>query len=204
MKHIANIVSNREISNHTKLSWINYATFTDAINWSLPTLFVGWKDVKHHLSQYYPSIVEKDIKGFPYTWEFGMDEKMTEHFNGIEAFVQKAPRKFIDKWVHVPIDPIVDDIKVIADIINIIGNSPTRLYFYKKEIIYVWVPSKGKIFSVFLTAFEYFGFNIDDLILLLKMEYTDYHVDNEGLIYQEFYRLFPDFDQLKRAIVIFL
>ena len=78
------------------------------------------------------------------------------------------------------------------------------IYQYKEEIVYLLVPAERKIYGVYLNAFKYFGFDNKEILNQFSNKYVAKTIDQDGSIYQSFYRQFPDFDRLKRSMVLFL
>lgn len=204
MKKFANIVSSVELSNHKKMDWINYVQSTDFCSLRLPTLIIGWEKYKRQFPHLYPNILSKKSNSkLPLSWEFSMEEKITEHFTGIETFVKNAPRTFIELYQYKSIDPISDEIESPEYLVKRLPNEG-GFYKYKEEIIYVYDSMNHKIYGIYLNAYKYFGYDVKRIMALLNDKYTSKTIDSDGLIYQSYYRQFPDFDQLKRAMVLFL
>ncbi len=211
MKPIANIVSENELTNHKKVDWINYVKSVEECETqlTLPTLIVGWKNYKKNFPHLHPDILHKEMnRSYPrVAWEFTMDEKITEHFTGIENFVKQAPRYYIDLFKYQPLDPIADNITTIEDLLSRIPNvngEGSSYYQYKDEIIYVFDRYKCVIYGVYLNAFKYFGFDTKEILTQFNNKFSVKTIDQDGSIYQSFYRQFPDFDRLKRSMVLFL
>jgi hypothetical protein len=204
MRKIANIISNVELTNHTKLDWINYVSLTVDANLTLPTLIIGWNRYKREFSHLYPDIlVKKSNSQYPLFWEFSIDEKITDHFTGIENFVKNAPREFVNQFSYKSIDPISDNIETPEQLLSLMPVEGTY-YQYKEEIIYVFDQSKNTITGIYLTAYKYFGFDVKKILSLFSEKYATKTIDRDTAIYQSYYREFPDFDQLKRSMVLFL
>jgi hypothetical protein len=214
MKKIANIIFEIELTNHVKLDWINYVEDSEnagnKCDLNLPTLFIGWKFYKSTFPMLKPNILNKNIYSiYPRVcWEFSMEEKITDHFSGVEKFIKIAPKEFIKQYTYCSIDPIINGIENESDLIRsiekLINPKKSILYQYKDEIMYVFDRDKNIIVGIYLTAFYYFGFNIEAIQNAVYKEISYNIVDSQGLTYQSYYRIFPEFDQLKRSMVIFL
>jgi hypothetical protein len=136
--------------------------------------------------------------------EFSIEEKITDHFIGIENFVKQAPREFINSYKYFSIDPIKNDIKDTKQLYRSITLFYGSYYQYKEEIIYVYDKPTSQIHGIYLNAFKYFGFNVKEITSFFAENINNKTIDLDGLIYQSYYKQFPDFDQLKRSIVLFL
>lgn len=205
MKKIANIVSDVELTNHKKLEWINYVSSINECNLELPTLIIGWNRYKREFPHLFPNILNKrPSMNKPLWWEFALDEKVVDHFNGVENFVKTAPREFCNLYTYQSIDPIKDVVIDEFDLISRIPYHNTFYYQYKDEIIYILDRNNGKIFGIYLNSFRYFKYDTNKIITLLLNRVEKRIIDADGTLYQSYYKLFPNFDQLKRTIVLFL
>lgn len=205
MKKIANIICSEEIFNHKKIDWINYVSTTADANLSLPTLFIGWNKFKHEFPHLYPNILVKkpEIK-YPLTWEFSMEERITDHFKGIEDFIKKAPREYCELYQYKSIDPIIDKIENELDLVSKIPLIDSKFYQYKDEIIYIFSKKENKIYGIYLNSFRYFKYDTQSIVNHLSTMIENHQIDIDGSLYQSYYKQFPNFDQLKRSIVLFL
>lgn len=211
-----------DLSNHKELEWINYVKYDSSMsgrinlyaNLALPTLVVGWSFFKREFAYLNPNILKKEgYNGTRIQYEFSMDEKMTDHFNGIEKFIKTAPRKFVEIKPYRTIDPIKDNI-INADHVLVHLNGMVNLfhcdvYQYKDEIIYIYDRTRFEIIGIYLNSFRYFQYDVErikDMIYCRVQQNTKNTVtkDADGSIYQSYYKHFPEFDQLKRTMVLFL
>lgn len=224
MIKIANIFTEQELSNHEKKDWINYVLYEPFMkenlmlygNFALPTLIIGWNFLKRQapfLTNFQPNILQKKIPNSNIIWEFSKDEKMTDHFNGVSEFVKTAPRKFIEIRPYRNVDPIKDNIIDEDHLIHYIGGFLSlyhcNVYQYKDEIIYLYDRTRFQITGIYLNSYKYFGYDIEKIKLMIfdrvrQNEKNKATMDIDGTIYQSFYKQFPEFDQLKRSIVLFL
>ena len=206
MKKIGNIVYDKELMNHQKVDWLNYVQKNEVCDYNLPTLIVGWNNFKNKFPHLHPNILNKKINStYPRVcWEFSMDEKITEHFTGIENFVKNAPREFINQYKYYSIDPIANNILNPEHLYRSMGISSGSYYQYKDEIIYVKNGLNSNIIGIYLNAFKYFGFDITEIMTFFAENFTSKTIDADGSIYLTYYKQFPEFDQLKRSMVLFL
>lgn len=220
MKYIANIITEKELSNHEKKEWINYVMYQPHMsgrvrihmNMMLPTLIVGWDLYKREFSNNNPDILNKN-PNIRLSWEFSMEEKMTEHFKGVENFVKEAPRKYVEIAPYRNVDPIKDNIQDEPQLIEYLDRYVNlfncNIYIYKDEIIYLFDRTRLEITGIYLNSYRYFGYNCDrikyNIIDRVRQNQNNrINDDTDGSIYQSYYKKFPEFDQLKRSIVLFL
>ena len=184
-------------------------------NMALPTLVVGWSLFKNEFSYLNPNILKHDgYNGHSQVqWIFSMDEKMNEHFLGVEKFVKTAPRKFVEIKPYRTIDPIKDNIQnadhVISYMNGFLNLFHCNTYQYKEEILYLYDRTRFEITGIYLNSFRYFQYDVErikDLIYSRVQQNLNNTVtkDTDGSIYQSYYKHFPEFDQLKRTMVLFL
>jgi len=223
VKQIANIITEIDLSNHKILEWINYVKFDPSMtgrinlhaNLALPTLIVGWSLFKKEFAYLNPNILKKEgYSGIPQIqYEFSMDEKMTDHFNGIEKFVKTAPRKYVEIKPYRTVDPIKDNIinadHVIEHMNGFLNLFNCNTYQYKDEIIYLYDRTRLEITGIYLNSFRYFQYDVERIkdLIYSRVQQNSYNTvtkDVDGSIYQSYYKHFPEFDQLKRTIVLFL
>lgn len=223
MIQIANIVTEQNLSNHKKLEWINYVKYDSSMkgninlhaNMGVPTLIVGWLLFKNEFSFLNPNILKHDgYNGYTnIQWIFSMEEKMTEHFNGIEKFVKIAPRKYVEINPYRTIDPIKDNIlnadHVLIHLNGMVNLFCCNIYQYKDEIIYIYDRTRFEIIGIYLNSFRYFQYDVERIkkLIFSRVQENPKNIvtkDTSGSIYQSYYKEFPEFDQLKRTMVLFL
>jgi hypothetical protein len=193
--------------NHKKLEWINYVPTIAYCNMGLPTLIIGWENYKRIYGHIYPNILQKrNSIDSTVRWEFSMEEKMVEHFNGVEDFIKTAPREYCNLYKYVSIDPIKNNINHEYDVVlNLESTNKLIVYKYKDEILYLLDKERMTIYGVYLNSYKYFKYDTEKIINILtdpiRCEKTI--IDSDGSIYQQYYKHFPEFDQLKRSIVLF-
>lgn len=221
MKKIANIVFENELTNHKKVNWINYVLFDvtmhNQINQhaylGIPTLIIGWNLFKREFEYLKPNILNKNNDNNNICWEFSLDERINDHFTGLENFVKRAPRLFVENCKYITIDPIKDNVINEDHLINILNGyvNPLycNLYQYKDEIIYLYDRTRFLIVGIYLNSFKYFKYNVSNIqnrivSYVQENEKNIVTIDATGSIYQTYYKELPEFDQLKRTMVLFL
>ena len=213
MNKIGNIVYEENLVNHIKVDYINYfnqnfSSFkSSSINKNLPALYVGWSFIKkiNNINSNIEnlSILEKEIIKDKLYWEFSFNENKSQHIIGIDLFVNNVPYYFfLNKYKYNIIDPIFNSIYNINDLLNCLPKNFQSIYNYKNQIIYLL--NKNEIFSIDLLMYKYFGFNLKNIIDLLSNKSNYYFLDFEGNEYMKYYKVFPNFDFLKRCMVVLL
>lgn len=207
---IANIVYEKELVNHNKVEYINYingAVKYKSLDNSLPTLYVGWSFMKecNPDNEYIQNanILHRKIITNELYWEFSFEESKQSHVNGIELFVNSVPNfYFLPKYEYINLDPVFFQLAYIEDLMYVIPKKFDKLYAYKNEMLYI--QSDNKIWGINLKMYEFFKFNIDDILKNLLERTTYSYFDYEGTVYQSYYKILPKFIHLKRYIITIL
>lgn len=207
---VANIVYEKDLINHTKVEYVNYVNNPvsyENLDKTLPTLYVGWVFMKScnpndNIIQN-ANILHKKIIGNELYWEFSFDESKQSHVKGVESFIKLAPQFYFNpKYLYVNLDPVFFQLANIDDLMDVIPKKFDSIYILKKEMVYVM--AENKIWGINLDMYRFFKFNIDDLISRLSEKALMIHSDLDGSIYQSYYKIFPNFIQLKRHIIAML
>ena len=210
---IANIIHEKELVNHTKVEYINYiskSTEYDSLDKTLPTLYVGWSfmkasNIENELIQN-ADILKKKIISNELYWEFNFDESKASHIKGVDKFVNIAPQfYFTPKYSYINLDPVFFNIRDVEDLMDVIAKKIDFIYNYKNEMIYLLVDNK--IIGINLIMFSFFKFDINDIIYKLgeRLETnSNFITDLDAEIYQSYYKILPNFPQLKRYLIVIL
>lgn len=207
---IANIVYEKNLVNHTKVDYINYVNGEvkyNNLDTSLPTLYVGWSFMKqcnpdNEIIQNANILYKKIITNELY-WEFSFDESKSSHVKGVESFINNAPNfYFSSKYQYVNLDPVFFQLAYIDDLMYVIPKQINSVYVYKNEMVYILLDDK--IWGINLKMYEFFKFNVDEILKNL-MERTVYStIDISGEIFQQYYKILPNYIHLKRYLVTIL
>ena len=203
MKKIGNIIYDSELINHDQLSYINYYEniFDENIDHSLPTLFVGWINLKNSLINDNLDILNKEIVPNISYWEFSFSENKASHINGIIDFVNNLPKYFFEgKYSYSSIDPIFDVLKDTSEFFKLITFNVDRIYNYKNENLFLL--TENRVIGVDLRIFEYFNFNTNEMVKVLSDSANLVINDLNGDLYVENYKLISNYTNLRRYIVV--
>jgi hypothetical protein len=75
-------------------------------------------------------------------------------------------------------------------------------YNYKNEMLYLL--TDNKITGINLLLYDYFKFDVKDIVERIAERTETGILDEEGISYQQYYKVFPDFQQLKRYLIVIL
>ena len=207
---IANVIHENELVNHVKSDYVNYFNELkayDELDKSLPTLYVGWSFMKasnpdNPIIQNADILKKKIITNELY-WEFSFNESKASHVKGVNTFVGLVPQfYFSPKYNYINLDPVFFQLKDINDLMDVCPKKIDVSYNYKNEMLYILVDNK--IWGINLNMYNFFKFSADEIIEQLSIRTTTSHTDTEGLTYQSYYKIFPNFEHLKRYLVTIL
>jgi len=207
---IANIIYEKELVNHTKVDYVNYYNQPvkySELDKSLPTLFVGWSFMKacnpDNEIILHADILKKKIITNELYWEFSFDESKASHVKGIENFVEIAPQfYFTPKYQFINLDPVFFQLVEIEDLMVVLPKEIDATYNLKNEMLYVL--KDNKIWAINLKMYEFFKFSPPEIITRITQRSIKTINDLEGLEYQAQYKIFPNFQLLKRYMVVIL
>jgi len=204
---IANIIHEKELVNHNKSDYVNY--FNEPISYddldkSLPTLYVGWSFMKacnpdNPIIQNADILKKKIITNELY-WEFAFNESKPSHVKGVNTFTKLVPQfYFKPKYIYTNLDPVFFQIKDLTDLMDVLPKKFEKAYRYKDEMIYLL--SDNKIYGLNLKMYEFFKFNVDDILLQINGRTASVNTDTDGSYHQKYYKIFPNFEHLKRYLI---
>lgn len=207
---IANIIHEKELVNHVKSDYINYFNEPksyDDLDKSLPTLYVGWSFMKscnpdNNIIQNADILKKKIITNELY-WEFSFTESKASHVKGVNTFVSLVPQfYFKPKYTYTNLDPVFFQLKDINDLMDVCPKKIDVSYNYKNEMVYIL--TDNKIWGINLLLYNFFKFDINNIINLLNERSEKIILDIEGGVFQKYYKILPDFEHLKRFVVTLL
>ncbi|MCK9416993.1 hypothetical protein M0Q97_10075 [Candidatus Dojkabacteria bacterium] len=204
---IANVIYEKDLVNHTMVNYVNYINESfeyDKIDKTLPTLYVGWSFMKSCNSNneiiMKADILKKKIITNELYWEFSFEESKTSHVKGVNTFVNLAPQfYFSPKYIYTNLDPVFFQIKDVQDLMDVLPKKIDTCYNYINEMLYVL--SDNKIWGVNLGMYRYFQFNVQDAQTKIADRAKNMISDIDGSYYQSYYKIFPNFINLKRYLV---
>ena len=206
---IANVIHEKELVNHTKVDYINYYNEPkayDDLNKLLPTLYVGWSFMKacnpeNGIIQNAEILKKKIITNELY-WEFSFRESKPSHVKGVDTFAGLVPQfYFSPKFTYINLCPVAFQLKDIQDLMDVLPKDIIKAYNYKNEMLYTL--KDNKITGIDLRMYEFFKFDIPETLEKIKARTFSYKEDPDGETYQSYYKIFPNFELLKRYLVTF-
>lgn len=204
MNKIGNILYTDELVNHKKVNYINYIENNNIniIDNDLPTLIVGWNNVKFNNINNI-SILNKTIIPYKLYWEFSFKENKQEHVNGVDLFSKLSLNYFFEKkYNYITIDPIFQNILLTNDIFNYIVGDIKKTYL-NNNMLYV-LTTKNNIYGLNLNILNFFNIKKEKIILEFSEKSIIFVKDNDNDILNKYLKYFNGFEYTKRYLVIFL
>jgi len=207
---IANVIHEKELVNHTKVEYINYfneAKAYDDLDKSLPTLYVGWSFMKacnpdNPIIQNADILKKKIITNELY-WEFSFRESKPSHVKGVDTFAGLVPQfYFSPKYIYTNLDPVFFQLKDVDDLMDVTPKKIDASYNYKNEMFYFL--TDNKIWGIDLRMYQFFKFSLEEILQRMLVRTAMPITDLEGETYQLYYKIFPNYEHLKRYIVTIL
>lgn len=203
---IGNIIYEDELVNHKMVEYINYFKGDDFYPLKesiadLPTLVVGWNFLKKLEPNLRINILKHKIEKNKFYWEFSFNENKSSHVSGVNSFVEHVPEfYFSSRYKYVNLDPVFYQIRDENEIFYVLPKDIIKIYCFKDKMLYV-LSSENIIYGFDLNMYSFFKFNIDNIILRFKEISFASFIDEKGEIYEKYYKIFPNFQFLKRYLV---
>jgi len=207
---IANIIHEKELVNHTKAEYINYFNepkVYDELDKSLPTLYVGWSFMKacnpdDPIIQNADILKKKIITNELY-WEFSFRESKPSHVKGVDTFAGLVPQfYFSPKYIYTNLDPVFFQLRDVDDLMDVTPRKIDASYNYKNEMFYFL--TDNKIWGIDLRMYQFFKFSLEEILQRMLVRTAMPITDLEGETYQLYYKIFPNYEHLKRYLVTIL
>ena len=207
---ITNIVYEKELINHVKVDFVNYFNEPieyDKLDKTLPTLYVGWNFMKYcnpnnEIIQNADILKKKIITNELY-WECSFEESKSSHIKGVGNFINFTPQfYFPPKYQYINLDPVFFQLKDVEDLMDVIPKHIDVLYKFKDEMVYIL--SQNKITGINLLQYKFFQFDVENLSHRISGRANTIHIDLDGKTYEEYYKILPNFTQLKRYLITLL
>jgi len=207
---IGNIIYQDDLVNHEEVDYINYIqepiNFSE-LNTKLPTLYVGWRFLKGSNEDdriiQQQSILDKKIVSNLLFWEFSFKENKSQHVNGVDFFVNDVPYYFFtSKYNYINLDPVFFHVESIEDLYHILPKDIDAYYNYKGEMLYLL--KDQQLWGLDLNMYEFFDFNIEHILIKITNNSTKIFTDLNGESHQKYYKIFPNFENLKRYMVVLM
>lgn len=132
------------------------------IDKSIPTLIIGWKNVKNKYGDRV-SILNKKIHNKLY-WTFEPNENLQDFNEDIEKYINMLYSDFIEDVDYNLIDPIFDnlDITIFKEQYGLFDNG-----YITEDFIFLYKKSENRIYGLDIKYLKYLKFNVQLLINII-------------------------------------
>lgn len=204
MKKIGNILHTNELVNHKKVDFINYYEniMINEIDNDLPTLIVGWSNVKiNNLENI--SILNKTIHKNQLYWEFDFEEYKQQHVDGVSEFSRLLPDYYFrSRYNYSIIDPIFYRIYTVDGIVCDILNNYIEKAYLNNNMLYVL--SNNNIYGLDLETFNFFSLPSKEIISIFENKSESFINDENGEIFNSYFKYFKGYKFTKRYLISLL
>lgn len=185
MGYIANIVTKNKIDVN---SFFYVSKTLEDVDVSLPTLIIGWKEVK----EYFPDqdILDDKICDNIF-WTFSKREKRHKFESDYEKFIQYV-NKHIETVVNYRFfNYVLSTEQKRSNFINHLNKGNCSIY-YNSRFLYVYDIANSMTLGVSLKDIEYIGINVKEFIKVLNKNDNNIVTDNLNFISEEAFQLIKD------------
>ena len=166
MKYIANIVTTTKIE---VSSYFNVTNDYDSINPELPTLIIGWNNVKQLFEN--QNILDNKISNNIY-WTFSKREKRYKYEKDLEDFISLVLLN-LDKTINYKFfNFILATREKQEGFIRYINKGNSSIY-YNSRFLYVYNPTDKITFGISLKDLSYIGICTKDFINTLNINHNN-------------------------------
>lgn len=199
MQYIGNIVTD---SNVETTKFFNVTPDYNSVDFSLPTLIVGWEKVK----KLYPeqnilnNCIDDNI-----TWTFSKREKRYQYEKDLKSFVEKTIANLNDKVKYRFFNFILAPENKKNCFLTYLENNMSSLY-YNSKFLYIYDINNEMTIGVSLKDMSYIGINTKDFIENIKSQnkhIISNNIDDIGkdsfFIVKDNVKIIPYLNYLKNA-----
>lgn len=154
---IGNVVTETEFSDKR----YNICKSYDEINTNLPTLIIGWKNVKDIFGEENVSILRKNINESTF-WTFDIQERKVDYEVDIDNFESVCLGILNDRINYIYVDLLHDNRKKVKKIIRKIYNLKNIISFKNDNMFYIF--DENLVFGVDLNIVEFLGLDKQKII----------------------------------------
>lgn len=162
--YLGNIITNRRIRVEP---FVRKYSFGEEYDKTLPTLLIGWEEVKRNFSQKYPlCILDKDLDNGLF-WTFDRMERGIDYERDMYAFYSRilsdAEKRIKYRFFNV----VTEGYSHVKRLIQFIKGD-TRKHIYVDNNRFVFIYYEGKVLGVSLDGIRYLGIGAEKCIKMLK------------------------------------
>lgn len=185
MGYIANIVTKSKLETS---AFFNVTSDFNTIDTSIPTLIIGWSEVKEIFPN--QNILNTKIDD-TISWTFSKREKRFQYEKDVDAFINKVVSALNDKIKYRFFNFLLATQDKRASFISYVQTGNCSIY-YNSRFLYVYNINDSFTIGVSLTDLEYIGINTADFIRTLTLNNNNIICDNLKCVDSNSYNLIKD------------
>jgi len=185
MQYIANIVTNNKL---TVSDFFNVTPDFSLIDKSLPTLIIGWKEVKELFPD--QNILEKKINETTY-WTFSKKEKRYRYEEDLKNFINEISSTIEKHANYRFFNFILSTEEKRERFIKYVQKGSCFIY-HNSRFLYLYNSKDKMTFGISLNDLKYIGYNVYDFISKLKFNDDNLVTDNFKFLDNESFPLIKD------------
>lgn len=185
MEFIANIITNNVIKTSR---FIKVSSSLDEVNLNLPTLIIGWENVKNMFPE--QDILNEKIND-KISWTFSKRERRYRYEKDLDNFVNKVVSELNEKITYSFFNYILASDERKLNFIQFINEGDCSIY-HNSRFIYIYNSKHDLIIGISIKDLNYIGIDIDDFINMLNKNDKNIVVNNLNNIDEESFFLIKD------------
>lgn len=185
MGYIANIVTKSKLETS---AFFNVTSDFNTIDTSIPTLIIGWSEVKEIFPN--QNILNTKIDD-TISWTFSKREKRFQYEKDVDAFINKVVSALNDKIKYRFFNFLLATQDKRASFISYVQTGNCSIY-YNSRFLYVYNINNSFTIGISLTDLEYIGINTADFIRTLTLNNNNIICDNLKCVDSNSYNLIKD------------
>lgn len=185
MKYIANILTNSKLD---VSSFFHITSNFEEIDKTLPTLIIGWGEVKKLFPE--QNILKNEIEENLY-WTFSKREKRYKYEQDLENFIKKVTDNINNKINYHFFNYLLANTNKRVSFINYINKGFCSIY-YNSRFLYIYCIKDEITLGISLKDLNYIGINSKDFINSLLNQNNNIICDNLKCIDNNLFNLIKD------------
>lgn len=185
MKYIANILTNSKLD---VSSFFHITSNFEEIDKTLPTLIIGWGEVKKLFPE--QNILKNEIEENLY-WTFSKREKRYKYEQDLENFIKKVTDNINNKINYHFFNYLLANTNKRVSFINYINKGFCSIY-YNSRFLYIYCIKDEITLGISLKDLNYIGINSKDFINSLLNQNNNIICDNLKCIDNNSFNLIKD------------
>lgn len=185
MKYIANIISKSRIETS---EFFNVTSDFNSVDTTLPTLIIGWKEVKELFPE--QDILECEITP-TISWTFSKKEKRYKFEKDIKAFIDKVVKNLNENITYRFFNYILSSVEKRENFKNYVNKGGNSIY-HNARFLYVYNPNDNLTLGISLQDLRYAQIDVSNFIKSLNSNSNNFVIDNLNFITEESLALIKD------------